>query len=303
MSYLPYDQVDALSRDNRRAAIQPTVRLKGILGNHSGVLYVAGFNGNRVYVRLQGAADENGIIQYTQVTTARLTGANFLMYRDAPVLLRYDHNNNLVIDGSDYEVVEMTGSLSMSVVNVANPQLNYVDLTDSLILLSRPTTTDSNSTTTVYVSQWLYDYHGAYHEFEGTPQAADKVDLASYIPTAGNHRIVQLWVDTYTKQIQVTASAAQAMTSALVKADYDECFATRYNDWIPIQSYRLADAQTSITATALNRDHRQWINTPDETGFPTNDTRNYRIWDNHTVVSSMARFVNRTLIALGTLVC
>jgi hypothetical protein len=302
MTYLPFDQLDALQRDNRRAAIQDKARFKGILGNHEGTLYVPGFNGNRVYVRMQGASDENGILQYQQVTIARLTGANFLMYRDAPVLLRYDHNNNLVIDSSDYESVEQTGSLSMAVVNVANPQLNYVDLTDSLILLSRPTTTASNSTTTVYVAQWLYDYHGLYHEFAGTPLEADKVDLASYIPSAGNHRVVQLWVDTYTREIQVTASTTQALSSNIVKADYDECWADKYNDWIPIQSYYLADGQTSLNAQALDRDHRQWINVPSETGFPVNDTRNYRIWDNHAVTSSMPRFLDKTLIAYGTLV-
>lgn len=302
MTYLPFDQLDALQRDNRRAALQEKARFKGILGNHDGVLYVPGFNGNRVYVRMQGAADDNGVLQYQQVTIARLTGANFLMYRDAPVLLRYDHNNNLVIDSSDYESVEQSGSLSMSVVNVANPQLNYVDMSKALILLSRPTTTASNSTTEVYVAQWLYDYHGLYHEFEGTPQAADKIDLASYIPTAGNHRVVQLWIDTYNKSVQVTASATQALSSDIVKADYDECWADRYNDWIPIQAYYLADGQTSVTAQALDRDHRQWVNVPSETGFPVNDTRNYRIWDDHTVVSSTPRFVNSTLIAHGTLI-
>ena len=302
MTYLPFDSLEVIQRDNRRAALQDKARIKAILGNHDGVLYVPGFNGNRVYVRVQGAADANGTLQYQQVTVARLTGSNFLLYADAPVLLRYDHNNNLVIESSDYELIEATGSLSMAVVNVSNPQLNYVDLRQALILLSRPTTTESNSTTTVYVAQWLYDYHGAYHEFEGTPQAADKVNLSSYIPSAGNHCIVQLWIDTYTRSVRVTASTVQALTSAIDKTDYDECWSGRYNDWIPIQAYKLSDGATVVSADTVDRDHRQWINTPAETGFPTHDTRNYRIWDDHSVLSSMPRFINKTLIAYGTLV-
>jgi hypothetical protein len=52
-------------------------------------------------------------------------------------------------------------------------------------------------------------YVGNRFQTFSTPLAADKPDLASYIPIAGEHCYAAVWVDTYTNTAVITASVAQ----------------------------------------------------------------------------------------------
>lgn len=268
MGFLPFDSnVTKIFRNNRRSYQRPFIELDALVGNGSGVILVPGYNGNRIWVRLTGNTNDDALVVPQAPVEARLTGSNFHVYEGAPIRVKYGKDGLYEVIGPDPVGVENSGKkLSMMTLNTGDQQRKWLNLNYVLRLLSRPVATKSTSSTLVSVAQFIYFYYGSYNFFGGTPLQADKIDLASYIPTSGNHRIVQLWLDTFNNSIQVTASTTQAMTTDFDSTDYAELLTGVYQDWLPIQSYILKDGQTSITNKDLYLDFRQWLNMAEEIG-------------------------------------
>jgi hypothetical protein len=278
---LPFDILSNLNntrRLNRRNKQIERTELTGVLGDENNNIYVPGKNGNEVYVRLLGDT-ENGNATYQPSTTAYIRG-DYFEYPGSGVVLKYNNDGDLVVIGADEKQVSAAGStLSMATLNSGSKQSKFISLDSVLRLISRPVSRGTTDSLLVSVAQFIYDHYGNYIEFNGTPLQADKIDLSSYMPSAGNHRLVQLWLDTYNNTVQITASTAQALTTAIDSTDYNECWsgATRYQDWLPLQSYVLKDNASTITQKDLGRDHRQFVNLPDTLGNENELTINTRI--------------------------
>jgi hypothetical protein len=288
---LPFDPLSLLRnkrKSNRREKQQDKAELSAILGNEAGLIYVPGFNGNKVYVRLLGDT-ENGNATYQPSSTAYIRG-DFFEYSGSPVLVKYNRNRDLVVIAPDEIQVEQAGNqLSLAPLNFGSLQNKFLNLDNVLRLLSRPVARGGQASTLVSVAQFIYDHYGNYNEFNGTPLQADKIDLASYIPTTGNHRLVQLWLDTFNNSVQVIAGTPKDLTIAYTSTDYDEVWAstTRFQDWLPLQAYDLSvdpSGINTITQKALGRDHRQFINVPPEIGNEYSLTINTRIRANRQFV-------------------
>ena len=278
---LPFDVISTVNNErkaNRRAVQQKEAEISAVLANEQKVWNVPGKNGNEVYVRLLGNTEgENAT--YQPSTTAFVRG-NFFEYAGSPVLLKYNKHGALVLIGPDETQVAQAGDrLSLSALNSGSKQNRFLNLDNVLRLIGRPVSRGSKDSLLVSVAQFIYDHYGNYNTFNGMPLQADKLDLASFVPAAGEQRIVQLWLDTFNNNIQVTTSTAQALTVDIVNADFEEAWlgSNRYQDWLPLQSYLLRDNAATITQKELHRDHRQFINMPDELGNETTLTINTRI--------------------------
>jgi hypothetical protein len=278
---LPFDvlsTVEQTRKENRRRVQQERTELSAVLGNENNTLYVAGKNGNEVYIRLLGDA-ENGNATYLPSTTAFIRG-DYFEYSGSPILVKYNNNGDLVLIGPDETQVAQAGdTLSLATLNSGSKQSKWLNLDYVTRLVSRPVSRGDTDSLLVSVAQFIYDHYGSYVEFNGTPLKADKVDLSSYIPAAGTHRIAQLWLDTYNNSVQVTTSTAQSIDTALGSTDYDEAWlgSNRYQDWLPLQAYALSDAMVTITQQDLARDNRQFVNIPNEIGNEYELTVNTRI--------------------------
>ena len=97
-----------------------------------------------------------------------------------------------------------------------------------------------------------------------------------------------MWLDTFDQSIQITTSTAQLIETPIDETDYQEAWADRFQDWLPIQSYVLSDEgdgnEGTITHKNLGLDHRQWLNMPDELGNEYELTVNTRIRDKRQMV-------------------
>lgn len=288
---LPFDIISTLRKnrkDNRRKSQQGLVELSAVLGNELNVLYVPGWNGNKVYVRLLGDS-ENENATYQPSTTAFVRG-NFFEYAGSPVLLKHNNDGALVLVGPDETQVAQAGNwLSLATLNNGSKQNKFVNLDNVLRLKSVPVSRGYKDSTLVSVAQFIYDHYGSYVAFNGTPLQADKVDLASFVPSTGEHILVQLWLDTFNNTVQNTASTAKDINIEFVQADYDAAWlgSTRFQDWIPLQAYQINNSKgdvTTITQKELQRDHRQFVNMPDALGNENNLTINTRIRANRQFV-------------------
>jgi len=208
-----------------------------------------------------------------------LTGMPFYDYLDSPIMVRYDDDGNLVVDGMDSARAEQAG-LSLPSLNIGSTQSRYVDLTKALVGYTAPVTNGVNPSLRVSINPIIYDTDAQYKVFVGTPTQASKPDLTAYVPTAGNHRVVHIWLDTYHILPVVTASTPQAITSTLDNSDVREAWQGRFNDYVPLQAFRLGNAQQSVTLLDMWRDHRQWVDTPQIVGTQSTLSVNTRVWDN-----------------------
>jgi hypothetical protein len=288
------------SMRRRRNTIQQQYR-QAYLGSEGNVIDVPGRTGF-VYVRYPGGVDENGYARFQQATIVRSAiGAAYLPNIGATVVIGNDADGfDAVITGAWAQAIQ--SGITPAITNPLRREARYTTTDSYIPLMSYPVATGSSDSTLVTVREWIYsDDNGNYTRYQGTQLEADKVDLSSYVPAAGEHRYVVIWLDTwleaqgFTPEV-VTASIAQAVTIALDDTDLEECYDDRPPDAVPIKAYRLADNQTTIRQTALDVDLRQMINTPRLWGFPKVITHRERIWTNRQQVVSGQLVINKQLI-------
>lgn len=156
--------------------------------------------------------------------------------------------------------------------NQAEPYDHFVYLKNVVTEMTRPVGSVNGATSTLITireNPFKIDDYLDWGTFAGTTRAADKPDLASYIPAADYHRLVVIFWDEWLEVPLITASTSQLLTSALDSTDYDECFAQLlHNEYKPLLSLKLADAQTSIDINDVVEDLRQFVNTPKIYGVP-----------------------------------
>lgn len=260
MTYLP--QVRAL----RRNILSKFETRIAILGDDSGVIDVAGTT-NKVYVRYPEGTDANGNTVYSQphIVNAGVFGG-YIARANVGVRVGLDDYGELEIKRSDSRDLENQG-ISARVTNPLRPETKFVNISQISLFQSRPVGSASDPATTVNVQPLRYDHYHIDNKWRGTEIDTDKINLSSYIPASGYHRVVVLFLQTFDNTIQVTASTAQTIDNAIDTTDFAECFAQRTAETMPTMSYYLADGATTIDSNALAIDFRQFINVPPIVGY------------------------------------
>jgi hypothetical protein len=266
----------------RRGILRKRETRIAILGDGNGTIRVPG-KISTVYIRLPGSMDANTDTSFTNLTTCKTGTASYPFYEGARVEVGFNRYDELSIIGADTRDMESAG-IDSSILNSILPDKAFLYLRNVVRLMSRPVGQSGNTSTLVNVQSLIYhDNYGNLLHYAGTQKQSDKVDLASYIPTAGNHRIAVLFLRPVLQTIQVGTSTTQAMTSALDITDYQEAFVGRDPETIPIQAYVLANAAGSIDIRDLGEDLRQFLNMPHAWGFPNPVDQNEIVRSGRTV--------------------
>lgn len=159
-----------------------------------------------------------------------------------------------------------------------NPALNNAALatrsqqaTDSIVMFkSHPTSPISLN---VVVRSWLYIESGTVKLFDasgddGAGGFKGKIDLSSYVPTTGEHRLACLFLKP-DNTLEVVASTTQSIIEPLDLTDVQECFDAATDTTKPCWAWRLADGQTAIGDESSWLDLRQFINIASSGGSGT----------------------------------
>lgn len=248
-----------------------------ILGDDRGRIDVPNKTG-MVYVRLIVGADASGSTQSSPAIEVRsAVGATYLPIAGQYVRVGLDDDGELSIRGGDWGNMVASG-INPQVTNAANPRNKFIYLENVVRLFSQAIGTTNTPSTQINVQPYIsvngYRTLRAY--------LGGKVDLASYIPVSGEHRLTMIHLKE-DGTLQVTASTSQSNFTPLDTSDYQECLDAAEGDTIPIVAYRLANAQTKITDADKWEDMRQFINTFQPRGFPTVITQRERIAPNYQV--------------------
>lgn len=271
-----------------------------ILGDDSGVIDVAGTS-NKVYVRYPEGTDANGNTVYSQphIVNSGVSGG-YIARANVGVRVGLDDYGELEIKRSDSRDLENQG-ISSRITNPLRPETKFVNIAQISLFQSRPVGTASDPATTVNVQPLRYDHYHVDNKWRGTEIDTDKIDLASYIPADGLHRVVVLFLQTFDNTIQVTASTAQSIGDALDTTDFAECFAQRTAETMPTMSYRLANDQSIVDSNALAIDFRQFINVPPINGYQNPVVYAERLRSGYDAITQGTLTVTGTYNVYGTL--
>lgn len=185
----------------------------------------------------------------------------------------------VVIGWQDGELRVLRPNVSGQIAGGGNPAVNNAMLvagsakpaTDNIIAFkSHPTSPISLN---VVVRSWLYIESGTVKLFDasgddGAGGFKGKIDLSSYVPTTGEHRLACLFL-TPTNTIEIQASTTQSIIEPLDLTDVQECFDAATDTTKPCWAWRLADGQTAIGDESSWLDLRQFINIASSGGSGT----------------------------------
>lgn len=242
---------------------------EGVLGDGNGNPYAPGKS--RYWVRFPAGVDVDGNSTYTAPRAIRYSGeGDFLAREGVEVLVRIDpHDEVETITRVVPDYPERAG-FDGRILNASDTINKWVDVKNFIRLLCRPTGSGLSTATKVTIREnpFHVDMFGDFSSYYGT-LPDDQPDLTSYIPSADNHCLIVVFFDFLANEPFVTASTAQALTSALDTTDYSECFAQQpHNECIPLVSLELADAQATVSNEDVIEDLRTWLPTPLIYGFP-----------------------------------
>lgn len=279
----------------RRRRLRRQQTIFALLGDGLGNIRAAT---GKVWVRFQSGMDANGNVTYTPPTIVNAGGNGFFEYQGAGVRVGFDENDQLSITGADAQNAREAG-LDTRLLNPGSPFNKWSYIRNIANFKSMA----PSGSTLVSVRSLLYDDgYGNLNQFLGTPRLADKIDLASFIPSAGNHRIVVLFLRTTDNTVQTYGSTIQAISSALGLSDYQECYAQRDAESIPIQAWKLENNQSSISMLDAKEDLRNIFNVPQVLGMESPITSNLIIREGQAVNHHGDLFITGSLIVAGDLI-
>lgn len=178
---------------------------------------------------------------------------NYYKYVGSPVVCGYV-NGKLSVLGQNQRASEAL-SLNPAVLNTGDPSLQSVQTTDLLPLLCRAVGTSVNPSTKVGIKSFRYfDTQNNVGWYVGS--VANQVDLASFIPSAGEHRYVVIFFNTNDQTFTVRASSPQNTVIPLDDTDKQECYDAMPPYSIPVAMWKLANAQTAVTQADFVEDVR-----------------------------------------------
>lgn len=178
--------------------------------------------------------------------------------RDRYVILAYAENNELVIQGRDFDATAASGG--QPAIQPGDPntsETGWLYQHKFATLLSHAyTTTSGGPSTDIGVRTWIHIRNGTLAAFPGA-----RIDAASFVPSAGQHRVVCVFLkDDDTLELQ--GSTAKSMVDPLTFTDIQACITASTADSLPVWAWILKDAQSAITDADKWLDLRNLINDP-----------------------------------------
>lgn len=223
-------------------------RIRATLGDLSGNVYDPDRPG---YVWVTRQDDEG--VHFQEMVRASKT---MPMLVGMAVLLGYDSDGELEIAEADFQGM-LAALLNPIMANPLNRDVyQYITQDRIQTLVSYAVGTAAVDSLSVVVRPWFYrDANGVWALVR-----EQLVDLSSYVPAAGNHRLAAIWKTPYSTTLAVTASTAQNVANPLDETDVQQCQNGISIQATPIWFYRLYGGQTSIREGDSWRDGRQFIN-------------------------------------------
>ncbi len=223
----------------------------------------------RYWIRFGAANDNSGNTQYGEKQKARVQ--EFLHFEEReglPLRVRQSRKNGeWVIVGIDSDAL-VNASVNPSSYNF-NRALNSLYarmLRDGRVFIPN----QLNSGDTLYtVESYIGLWDGDRQFYEHGRGVSDNLDLASYIPSAGNEHLVLIAYLPYEQSYQVVSGASRTMATTNFDLAYLNDMAEQLSDYAePKGCIRLRNAQDTVTAEDYRIDVRQWLNSRQARGFP-----------------------------------
>lgn len=273
----------------RRRVVNRIVPYKCILGDATGQVYAA--EPGYYWVRRFDRADSNGNVIPGTPFRVRSGTALVVPRGGRQVWVGTGLDGHLTVLGFVHEDLTAPGvGIDPRSTQPNDPYRAWIRFKQIQNFRALPLATGNTGSMKVQVRQlFYYTEEGDVVRYNGT-NASSHIDLSAYVPADGLQRYVVLWLRTYNpnalSDIQVTVSSTISSLDAVLSFDeLQECADAADADTIPIQAFRLHDAQTSLTIDdTIDVDLRQFMNMPQVYGFPNVVPRSYRIHENHSVV-------------------
>lgn len=193
---------------------------------------------------------------------------------DRFVILGYDESGELVIMGRDVHAMAASGGQPAKQPGDPNTAVSPWLYQDKFVtLLSYAyTTTSGGPSTDIGVRGWLYIRSGTLTFFPG-----GRIDAASFIPSAGNHRVVSVFLKS-DNTLELIGSTAKSIVDPLTyTVDVQETLDNATAGSVPIWAWILKDNQSAITDSDKWLDLRNLVNDPEAAGGGAPDDAEYII--------------------------
>lgn len=272
----------------RRKVIARIRDYKAILGDATGQVYAdPGF----YWVRPLGQADDNGNSTPGVPYQVRSGVALVVPRGGRQVWVGIGLDGHLTVKGFVHEDLASTDvGIDPRSLQPNDPYRAWIKLKQIQNFRALPLATGTTASMKVQVRQlFYYTETGDLVRYNGT-NSSTHIDLTGYVPAADLQRYVVLWLRVYNpnalSDIQVTQSSTiSSLDDSLSFDELQECADLSDADTIPIQAFRLHDAQTTLAMDdTIDVDLRQFINMPQIYGFPNSVARHYRIHAAHSVI-------------------
>jgi len=221
----------------------------GIIGDSEGRINAGR---NRFWVR-KVLSDGQYSKAYRAIAYTHKTSP-YVPYVGSPVILGYVFGGELAILGQNHKSLEQVG-INPAVLNTGDPSVQGVATNNLLPLLCHAVGTANTPSTKVGIKSFrYYDAENQVGWYQGG--VSTQVDLASYVPSAGNQCYVAIFFNTGNQTFTVTSSTPKVLAIPLSDTDKQECFDAMPPLSIPVAMWRLADAQASVTQADFIEDLR-----------------------------------------------
>lgn len=243
----------------------------GILSDSTGSMNmsaspnVAGQSG-KVWVRFPAGSDGGVQQYYPPVAIWEGIGAAFIKKGGRGVWVGLDPRGQPEVKQGDRQDL-LQINITPAVTNPLNREGQNPNQANPFGgLVAEPVNTPNTPGWLVTVYPLWYDTGSAIKFYPGTGILADKVDLVSFKPDAGEYCYVMLWLDTDTNALETpTASTETVKISTLSNADkitaIEACYAAKPNaNCIPIKAFYLDGDEVSLIQMVNHIDFRQMIN-------------------------------------------
>lgn len=259
-------------------------RLPAYLGDGNGVIDVPANGTNhhhlgRVYIRFASGVDSAGNTKFTQAVAAR-NETDIEYHINYPILVRYDQTSgDYIVVEADHKRLAQAGANphSLNKNHPVSKRIHLRQIVEGNVFAVATATTDS---TKVTIEPFVYWFDGAL--YSGGKGITDNVDLAAYIPTAGNERLVVVGLNYADNSVQVISGSTRTISGSKYTLSDLDTLVQQLDDFTrPHRAVRLANNASTVREKALHSDVRQFLNVPQPRGFVQVVNRHIRITDNY----------------------
>jgi hypothetical protein len=275
---------------SRRIVQMRLTPYRAVLGDGNGNVKA----GDGLYwVRPYDAANEQNIATTGTAYRVRAGSALIVPREGRVVWIYYGPDRRLTVMAYDHDDLIQAG-IDPLTVQPNDPYRTWIRFKNIQNFRALPVGTGNTPSMKTSVRQLFYHTAtGDMVRWNGT-NADTHIDLTDYVPADGFQCYVVLWLRTYNPNslpsIQVTYSDhIDSVDDVLSFDELQQCADMADPDTVPIQAFRLADAQTALKIDdSVDVDLRQFINMPQVWGFPNTVDHAYRIHEYFSVVAPSA---------------